>query len=51
MQLLTIPAIHPAALPRPFSKGLHGYGITHLELFAVVVIFGREAAILLKAQG
>ena len=23
--------IHPAALPRPFSKGLHGYGMSHKE--------------------
>ena len=25
-----IPSIHPAALPRPFSKGLHGRGLSHI---------------------
>ena len=45
------PVIHPAALPRPFSKGLHVGGTPHMDLQTVTMISRREAAKLLKAQG
>ncbi len=31
--------IHPAALPRPFSKGLHAWGISHIEPITFTVMF------------
>ena len=35
---LETPAIHPAPLARPFSKGLHFYGLSYIALLIIMVI-------------
>ena len=35
LDLQRLRRIHPAALPRPFSKGLHAYEMIHYERYTV----------------
>ena len=42
-QLFTVTTIHPAALPRPFSKGLHADGRTDMErIKSTVTLFVKS---------
>ena len=39
---LTFPSIHPAALPRPFSQGLHAYWIFYKERYLFYEVSGKQ---------